>query len=70
MASIITKCLPTEEGYDKCPYISTCLARQTDRTITGCGMPLYVDGFITKSEIYVEHTVVEEKNEYIMDIRI
>lgn len=56
IAHAIVKC-EGGEHHDNCPYIATCLARLTDRTITGCGMPLFLDGLIPKSEIVVEHTV-------------
>lgn len=48
----------SDDGF-KCPYIKTCLARLTDRTITGCGMALYMNGLIKRDEIGVEHTVKE-----------
>ena len=44
------------DGWE-CPYITTCLARLTDRTITGCGMALYMNGLIEYNEIGVKHTV-------------
>ena len=40
--------------------IKTCLARLTDRTITGCGIPLYAAGLIKREDIMVEHTVKEK----------
>ena len=40
-----------------CPYIKTCVARLTDRTVTGCGMALFTNGLIKYDEIGVEHTV-------------
>lgn len=46
-----------------CPMKPYCLARLNDRTITGCGIPLYMTGQISKDEINVEHTVRGEKNE-------
>lgn len=45
-----------------CPMIQYCIARLTDRTITGCGMSLYEAGLIQKADIVVEHTVREEQH--------
>ena len=45
-----------EDGFE-CPYLKTCFARLTDRTITGCGMALYMNGLIRYEEIGVKHTV-------------
>ena len=45
-----------EDGFE-CPYLKICLARLTDRTITGCGMALYMNGLINYDEIAVQHTV-------------
>ena len=59
---IIVKC-KGDGDKDDCPYARFCLPRMIDRTITGCGMPLYVDGMIPKSEIMVEHTVQKGKEE-------
>ena len=41
----------------KCPYIDYCLARLNDRSIIGCGIPLYMSGIITESEIKVLHEI-------------
>lgn len=46
-----------------CPYIKTCVARLTDRTVTGCGMALFTSGMIKYDEIGVEHTVNAESEE-------
>lgn len=54
---MIVKCKPTKEGKMSCPMIQYCLARLTDGTITGCGIPLYEAGLIRREEIMVEHTV-------------
>ena len=54
---MIVKCIPTQEGKEPCPLIKTCLARMTDKTITGCGIPLWYDGVIRRENIMVEHTV-------------
>lgn len=51
---MIVKC-KSLDGY--CPMILICLARLSDPTITGCGVPLWADGKISKQEIMVEHTV-------------
>ena len=52
----------TKDGFE-CPYIKTCLARLTDKTITGCGMALYINGFIKYDEIGVQHTVKENTHD-------
>ena len=57
--SLIVTCLPKNGHKDKCPLFDTCLARLTDGTVTGCGIPLYYAGYISKSEIVVQHTVQE-----------
>ena len=49
-----------EDGFT-CPYFETCLARLTDRTITGCGIALYMNGLIEYNEIAVRHTIRKEK---------
>ena len=54
----------SEDGFE-CPYLTTCLARLTDRTITGCGVALYMKGLITYDEIRVRHTIKEGQNERI-----
>ena len=54
---MIVKCIPTVEGKKPCPLIKTCLARLTDRTITGCGVPLAYAGLIRPQDVQVEHTV-------------
>ena len=58
---MIVKCHPTKEGKEDCPMIKYCLARLTDRTITGCGVPLYTAGLIKRDAVEVEHTIREEK---------
>ena len=45
---------------ESCPILVYCLARLSDPTITGCGMPLYEVGILRKEEILVEHTVRKE----------
>jgi hypothetical protein len=42
---------------DDCIYKPFCVARLTDRTITGCTFPMYWEGIISKGEVVVEHTV-------------
>ena len=61
---MIVKCIPSEESKKPCPMIQTCLARITDRTITGCGIPLWYAGVISKDAVMVEHTIKEERNEH------
>ena len=55
--SAIVKCLPTKKDKKPCPMIKTCLARLTDGTITGCGVPLAYAGLIKTSDIVVEHII-------------
>lgn len=54
---MIVKCKPTKPDKEPCPMIRYCLARLTDRTITGCGIPLWYGGMIRKEDIQVEHTI-------------
>ena len=54
---MIVKCKPTQADKEPCPMIRTCLARLTDKTITGCGIPLFYAGLISLAEVQVEHTV-------------
>ena len=55
----IVKCRAKHEDKTKtdCPMLPYCLARLTDGTISGCGIPLYYAGMIKRDEIMVEHTV-------------
>ena len=57
------KCKTTQEGKKNCPYVRFCFARMADRTITGCGLPLYMAGMIDKDDIMVEHTVGKERGD-------
>ena len=57
---MIIKCKSKRNDKDDCPMKPYCLARLTDRTITGCGIPLWYGGVIRKDEIMVEHTVRKE----------
>lgn len=57
---MIVKCRATKPDKTDCPMIKTCLARLTDRTITGCGIPLWYAGLINREAIMVEHTVRKE----------
>lgn len=57
---MIVKCRATKKSKTDCPMIQVCLARLTDRTITGCGIPLWYDGLIKREEIRVEHTIKKE----------
>ena len=55
---MIIKCKTKIEGKTNCPYVRFCFARMADRTISGCGLPLYMAGIIKdKQDIQVEHTV-------------
>ena len=56
-AAMIVKCKPTQPGKERCPLIRFCIARLTDKTITGCGIPLWHAGVIRREEVQVEHTV-------------
>lgn len=56
---MIVKCKPTQPDKTDCPMIRYCLARLTDRTITGCGVPLYEAGLIKRNDVMVEHTIKE-----------
>ena len=66
---MIVKCLPTTDSKKPCPMITTCMARLTDRTITGCGVPLAYVGLIRPQDIQVEHTIcVNEREEVSQEI--
>ena len=56
---------------DNCPYKPYCIARLNDRTITGCNLPLYWSGLISKGDVVIEHTVkgVTELNVKAEDIQ-
>ena len=60
---MIVKCKATSSDKTDCPMIRTCLARLTDRTITGCGVPLAYIGVIKSQDVMVEHTVRGENDE-------
>lgn len=60
---MIVKCIPSTEGKKPCPMIRTCLARLTDQTITGCGVPLAYAGLIKVSDVQVEHTIRKEEDD-------
>lgn len=60
---MIVKCKPTRPDKEPCPLIKYCLARLTDGTITGCGIPLWDAGVIRKEEVMVEHTVKDGERE-------
>lgn len=57
---MIVKCHPTQPDKSNCPMLPYCLARLSDPTITGCGMPLYEAGLIQRADIQVEHMVKME----------
>lgn len=59
IGDLIVKCLDNG-GVGDCPYKPTCIARLTDRTITGCNLPLVWEGLIDKSQAVIEHTIQEE----------
>ena len=63
MIMATVKCRATKPDKEDCPMIQTCLARLTDRTITGCGIPLWYGGLIKREEIMVEHTVRERRTD-------
>ena len=42
---------------NNCQYKTYCIPRLTDRTITGCNLPLYWAGWISKGDVVIEHTV-------------
>lgn len=57
MVNMIVKCNPIQPGKERCPLIRFCIARMNDRTITGCGIPLWYAGVIRREQVEVEHTV-------------
>lgn len=57
---MIVKCLDNN-GVGDCPYKPVCIARLTDRTITGCNLPFVWAGMLDKSQAVIEHTVTKEK---------
>ena len=57
---MIVKCLENN-GVGDCPCKPYCLARLTDRTITGCNLPFVWAGMLDKSQAVIEHTVTKEK---------
>lgn len=58
---MIVRCKTKIEGKTDCPYVRFCFARMAYRTISGCGLPLYMAGVIKdKQDIQVEHTVYKE----------
>ena len=57
--TMIVKCKPTQPGKERCPLIRFCIARMNDRTITGCGIPLWYAGVIRREQVEVAHTVWE-----------
>ena len=54
---MIVKCKPTQPDKQPCPLIRYCIARMNDRTITGCGIPIWYAGVIRREQVEVEHTV-------------
>ena len=61
---MIVKCHPSQPNRKDCPNLPYCLARLSDPTITGCGMPLWEAGVIRQEEIMVEHTVRGEADNW------
>ena len=59
IGDLIVKCLDNN-GVGDCPYKPVCIARLTDRTITGCNLPLVWEGLIDKSQAVIEHTIQKE----------
>lgn len=57
VTAMIVKCKSTQPGKENCPMIRYCIARMNDRTITGCGIPLWYAGVIRREQVEVEHTV-------------
>ena len=55
---MIVKCKSSDPNKADCPILPYCLARLSDSTITGCGLPLYMAGMLdTVSDIMVEYTL-------------
>ena len=53
-------CLPCQaDGYE-CEYYKLCLARRTDPTIVGCGIPLYAHGALGYNDVTVMRSVTSE----------
>ena len=59
LGDLIVRC-KDNGGVGDCPYKPTCIARLTDRTITGCNLPLVWEGLIDKSQAVIEHTIQKE----------
>jgi hypothetical protein len=59
---MIIKCKPTRPGKTDCPLLRYCIARMNDPTVTGCGIPLWYGGFISRDQVQVEHTVRDGKD--------
>lgn len=53
----MTASVPCNAGDWTCPYIKFCFARLNDKTVVGCGIPLWWHGFIKWEEIAVAHAV-------------
>jgi len=62
---MIVKCKPTQPEKEDCPLIRFCIARMNDRTITGCGIPLWYAGVIHREEVQVEHTVKKDGEQHV-----
>ena len=59
MNNVVSCISPVHDRRD-CPYLKTCIARLNDKSIVGCGMPLYQAGIIPYEAIMVEHRIGEE----------
>lgn len=59
---MVAKCSATVSGKEDCPLKHLCVARLNDKTITGCGLPLALDGHIPLEDVMVRHTVMEVGN--------
>lgn len=54
---MVIECKPADPTKQKCPYFEICVARLNDPTVAGCGMALFMDGFIEWDDIEVLHRV-------------
>ena len=61
----VVSCISPKPDRKNCPYLEFCPARLTDKTITGCGVPLYRAGIIPYDAVMVEHTVKENNDDKV-----
>ena len=59
----VVSCISPVEDKQDCPYLKVCLARLTDKTITGCGIPLYEAGIIPYEAVLIRKTIEDEESE-------